>query len=85
MNDLSHHIRAYTILAGILALGVWGLVWFSHDQNMQIWIAASMSLCYAIWGVAHHAAEEKLHIRIVFDYFAVAILGFILLLGLIWV
>lgn len=82
MNELSHHIRAYSILAGILAVGVWGLVWFSHLRTLQIWIAFSMCLSYAIWGIAHHAAEEKLHLRVVFDYLAFGFFGFVMLITL---
>ena len=84
MNDFSHHIRAYTILAGILALGIWGLVWFSYDRGFQTWIALAMCISYAVWGIAHHAAEGNLHLRIVFDYLAISFLGFVLLLSLLY-
>lgn len=84
MNDLSHHIRAYTILAGILGVGTWGIVWFSYDRVFQVVIAVAMCVSYAFWGISHHAAEEKLHLRIIVDYVAVAFLGLVLLLTLIY-
>lgn len=84
MKDLSQHLRAYTVLAGILGLGVWGLVWFSYDRALQVWIALSMCVSYATWGIAHHAAEGKLSLRIIFDYLAISFLGFSLLISLLY-
>ncbi len=84
MSDLNRHLRAYTMLAGILAVGLWGIVYFAFDRNVQTWIAVSMCVCYALWGIAHHAVEEKLQFRIVIEYLAMSLLGLVILVSLLY-
>jgi EamA domain-containing membrane protein RarD len=84
MNDLGNHIRAYTVLSGILAIGAWGLIWFSYDKGIQAWISLSLCVSYAIWGIIHHSIDGKLYLKAVIDYLVISFIGLIILLTLLY-
>lgn len=84
MPELTRHIRAYTVLALILSLGTWGMVWFAYDRAIQTWIALSLSVSYSIWGIVHHTLEEKFNLRVFLDYLAISFFGFMILISLLY-
>lgn len=78
------HIKSYTILSLILALSLWGLVWFSYDKSLQIIITLALCFSYVIWGIIHHFIEGKLYPKVIFDYVAMAFLVLVILLSVIY-
>jgi hypothetical protein len=75
MKDASNHIYHYLPLIGILLAGFVGMFYFSFDRSFQFVIMTAMSFSYVTWGVVHHYVHDDLHITVVLEYIAVAILG----------
>lgn len=78
-KDLSH----YMVLFGILMAGFVGLVLFPYDKIFQIAVTAGLVSSYVSWGIAHHFLHGDLHLKIVIEYLAVALLGFVIILSMV--
>lgn len=83
IEDLREHFGHYLALVFILAFGVGALIFFQRIPQMQI-ISLFLTTCfYVFWGIVHHYLEGDLHLRIVLEYAAVAILGFLIIWSII--
>ncbi len=82
IEEIKEHLSHYLVLLFILVSG--GLAfWYFHRfpqiQTVSIFLTASF---YVLWGVVHHYLEGDLHLRILAEYVAVALLGFLVLFTL---
>ncbi|MFZ3301927.1 MAG: hypothetical protein WA152_04410 [Microgenomates group bacterium] len=84
MKSFIKHISHYFSLMTIFIAGVVGFYVFSYDQSFQIAVVIAMSLSYVSWGVIHHAIHKDLCLSIVLEYAAIALLGSVLILSLIF-
>lgn len=78
------HFVHYLSLIGILIAGVLGFYLFSYDRLFQIGIASALAAAYVSWGVIHHTIHKDICLSIVLEYVAVAILGVVMVLSLIY-
>ncbi|HCR36433.1 hypothetical protein A2130_02080 [Candidatus Woesebacteria bacterium GWC2_33_12] len=78
------HIPHYVSLISIFIAGLIGFYVFLYDTYFQVAIAVALSFAYVSWGVIHHAAHKNICWTIIFEYVAVAILGLIMVLTLIF-
>ncbi len=81
--DIKEHLGHYLVLLFILISGAFSFVYFQRfpqSQIVSIFLTASF---YVLWGVIHHHLEGDLHPRIIFEYLAVSLLGFLILWSMI--
>jgi hypothetical protein len=78
------HLPHYISLIGILAAGLLGFYVFSYDRLFQIGIAVALALSYISWGIVHHFVHKDICFAVVLEYVAVAILGLVAVLSLIY-
>jgi len=83
MKHFSKHLPHYLTLIGILLIGLFGFVIFSHDRVFQVAIAIAIALSYVVWGIIHHFLHKDLYLIVLVEYMAVALLGLIIVLSLI--
>lgn len=84
MKNFIKHISHYFSLITIFVAGIVGFYVFAYDQSFQVAVVIAMSLAYISWGVIHHAIHKELCLAIVLEYTAIAILGSVLILSLIF-
>lgn len=84
MQNLLKHLPHYISLIGILTAGLIGFYTFSYDRFFQVGIVIALSLSYISWGIIHHTIHKDICLTIVLEYVAVAVLGTVLVLGLIF-
>ncbi len=78
-ENIKEHFGHYLVLLFILTFGAFAFFYFQRHpqaQTVSIFLTASF---YVLWGIIHHYLEGNLHIRIIFEYLAVALLGFLIL------
>ena len=84
MRRISKHLQHYLPLLGILSAGVFGFTVFSYDKIFQIILAISTACAYVSWGIIHHHIHKDLHPSVVVEYFAIAILGIVIVFSLLF-
>lgn len=84
MQSLIKHFPHYISLIGILVAGLIGFYAFSYDHFFQIGIVVALSLSYISWGIIHHTLHKDICLTIVLEYVAIAILGTVMALSLIY-
>ncbi len=77
---IKEHLTHYLVLLFILGFGGWAFFYFQRFPQAQIVSAFLTASFYVIWGIIHHYQEGDLHIRVVMEYLAMALLGFLILL-----
>jgi hypothetical protein len=82
MKHLVKQLSHYIPLIGILVTGFTGMILFSTDRNFQQVIMIAVSASYVSWGMVHHLAHKDLTFTIILEYFAVALLGLIIVFSL---
>lgn len=83
LSDFKEHLGHYLVLLFILTFGAFAFFYFQRHpqaQTVSIFLTASF---YVLWGIIHHYLEGNLHIRIILEYIAVALLGFLILWSII--
>jgi uncharacterized membrane protein YjjP (DUF1212 family) len=83
LSDIKEHANHYLVLLFILAFGALAFWYFQRMPQVQVLSVFITAIFYVIWGTVHHYLENDLHLRVVFEYAAVALLGFLILLTLI--
>lgn len=78
MKDLKH----YLALMAILSVGLGAFLFFSYNHSAQIGIIIALSAAYVVWGIIHHTLKKELHLRIILEYFLVAVLASIVVIFL---
>lgn len=83
-TEITKHLVHYFALAAISTSALWGIYSFYYDQAFQTAIAVSLGMAFVAWGVIHHHIHGDLHLKIVLEYIATAVLGIAVLLVIIW-
>lgn len=81
--DIKEHIGHYLVLLFILTFGVCAFLYFRRFPQAQIVSIFLTTSFYVLWGIIHHHLEGDLHLRIVLEYVAIALLGFLILWSLV--
>lgn len=81
---MKSHISHYLVLLSIFVLGLFFFVYFSYNRRVQSWCVIGMSIAYFFWGMIHHSLEKNLHLKVVIEYFLIALLGAVLVISLIY-
>jgi len=81
INKIYQNRTHYLILFAGLFLG---LIFFFSFPSLKIGSVIGLCLFYFFWGVFHHWLEKDLHIKIILEYFLVALIACFILLSLIW-
>lgn len=77
------YVLHYLILLFILAFGIFAFFYFQRFPQAQTVSSFLTAVFYVLWGVVHHWLEGDLHFRIILEYTAVSLLGFLILITLI--
>jgi len=72
----------YLILTVLVSVAITLTLYFNGNKNYQQTIIIGLSILYIVWGIIHHLKEKTLRARIVLEYVLYAILGCILVIGL---
>lgn len=83
-QHFTRHLPHYLSLFGVVLVAGYGLYIFRFDKYFQSAIAISAGVAYVVWGVIHHHVIDQAHHKIHFEYLSIALLGVIVLLGVIW-
>lgn len=84
VKKASQHLQHYLPLIGILVAGAFGFMAFSYDQMFQAAIALALAASYFVWGIIHHHLHRDLHLSVVLEYFAIAVLGIVIVFSLLF-
>lgn len=82
-KDVREHLGHYLVLLFILVFGAIAFFYFQRfpqAQTVSIFLTASF---YVLWGIVHHYLEGDLHLRVIMEYVAIALLGFLILWSII--
>lgn len=82
MKKPLHHLVDYLILSFLVSTGILLVLIFNGNPLLQRFIIISLSLIYIIWGVIHHLREQTFHPQIALEYFLFALLGTVIVIGL---
>jgi len=83
LSDIKEHGSHYLVLLLILAVGLVSFIFFQRFPQAQIMSVFLTAVFYVLWGVVHHYLEGDLHLRIILEYAAVGLLGFLVLFSVI--
>jgi hypothetical protein len=75
-------ILDYLLLTFLVSMAIILTLYFNGNKNYQQIITIGLSLLYIVWGIIHHAREKTLQARIILEYVLFALLGSILVIGL---
>lgn len=67
-RELKTHWRSYTVLAFLLALGIFAFVLSWPNHGLQRVVAVAFGVGYALWGVRTHVKTKFITPRVVFEY-----------------
>lgn len=81
---MKKHLIHYLILLSLFTFGLFFFVYFGYNRIIQSWCVIAMSIAYFLWGIIHHYLEKNLYLKVVIEYFLVALLGAILVISLIY-
>lgn len=82
MKKPLRHILDYLILTLIVTVAVVATLYFNGSKNIQLGIIIGFSILYIVWGILHHKKEKTLETSIVIEYSLMALLGCLLVIGL---
>ena len=84
MEPFKRHAKHYIPLLGIMIAGILGFLFFSYDRIFQVALATALCTSYVAWGIVHHKLHDDFDLFVFFEYFAVALLGLVMVLFLIY-
>lgn len=79
LNKIKKDFVHYLVLAVILNIGLGAFWYFQYLRTIQLWVVAFTSVAFVTWGIIHHYLCQELHLRVVLEYLATAILGFLVI------
>ena len=80
MKRQDTHLTHYLILlSGLGLLGVFFIL-FRFNEGLQVLVGGLGCIFYILWGVFHHALEERITKLIIFEYVSFGLLAFLLML-----
>ena len=83
LTEVKEHSGHYLVLLFILIFGGVSLFYFQRFPQAQVVSVFLTASFYVLWGVIHHYLEGDLHLRIILEYLAIALLGFLILWSII--
>jgi len=81
---MKDHLTHYLILLSIFAFGIFFFLYFSYNRSIQAWCVVMTSVSYFLWGMVHHYLEKNLYLKVIIEYFLVALLGAGLVISLLF-
>ncbi len=72
----------YLILTFIVSAAIVSILFFNGSKNFQLITIFGLSFLYITWGLVHHYREGNLSSKIALEYILFAILGTLLVVGL---
>jgi len=81
--DIKEHLGHYLVLLFILLFGILAFIYFQRFPQTQIISVFLTASFYVLWGIIHHFLEGDLNIRVILEYLAVALLGFLIIWGVV--
>lgn len=82
MKKSVRSIFDYLILTFIVSLAIALILFFNGNHYYQQLIIIGLSILYIVWGILHHLKEKTLHSKVVLEYVLFALLGCIVVIGL---
>jgi len=83
LKDVREHLGQYLVLLFILFFGALAFFYFQRFPQAQIVSIFLTASFYVLWGIVHHYLEGDLHPRVIMEYVAIALLGFLVLFTLV--
>ncbi|PIU03870.1 hypothetical protein COT44_01135 [Candidatus Shapirobacteria bacterium CG08_land_8_20_14_0_20_39_18] len=65
----------YLVLVVILSTGIQAFLFFDFNRTSQMIVLLFTSLAYLIWGIVHHWLYDDLHLKVLAEYFSLAVLA----------
>lgn len=84
LKDLSFHWAHYIILVTILFIGIVMFYIMRFHSSLQVSVLIMTSFAYILWGVIHHWLEDDFHLKVLVEYFVIAVLADILIITLLF-
>ncbi|MFC1649197.1 hypothetical protein ACFL2C_00605 [Patescibacteria group bacterium] len=84
MRKFTKEFNHYLPLIGIILAGTLGVILFSYDQVFQAILAIVVAACYVLWGLVHHHLHHDLEFNVFVEYLAIASIGVMIVLTLIY-
>ncbi len=78
-EGIKEQLGHYLVLLFMLTFGGIALFYFQRYPQAQVISLFLTASFYVLWGIIHHYQKGDLHLRIILEYVAIAILGFIIL------
>ena len=82
MKKPNRSILDYLLLTLIVSIAIILTLFFNGNQYYQQLVIIGLSVLYIVWGIIHHLMEKTLQARIVLEYLLYALLGSIVVIGL---
>ena len=76
------HIVDYLILSLLVSVAVILVLIHNGNKQYQQYIIIGLSMLYVLWGYVHHQREKTYQPKIILEYVLFALLGCILIIGL---
>lgn len=84
MRNISKEFNHYIPLVGVILAGTLGMLLFSYDQIFQAIMATVVAFCYVLWGMVHHHLHSDLEFNVFVEYLAIASIGLMIVLSVIF-
>jgi c-di-AMP phosphodiesterase-like protein len=72
----------YLFLTIIVSVAILLILLFNGSKYIQQVIVLSLSILYIVWGMIHHLKQNTFQARIILEYVLFALIGSILVIGL---
>lgn len=72
----------YLFLTIFASVAIIFTLYFNGNKNYQQIVIITLSILYIVWGGIHHFKEKTLQARIMLEYMLFALLGCIIVIGL---
>lgn len=72
----------YLVLTIIVSVAILLILLFNGNKFYQQITVVGLSILYIVWGVIHHTKEKTIQAQIVLEYVLFALLGCIIVIGL---
>ena len=80
IQEFKSHKVAYSVLLIVVLVFALSFLHAWPNRTMQKMISISMGVFYFLWGIVVHVKSDHISTKIVFEYFAMALLSVCLLL-----
>lgn len=84
MKRVTRHLQHYLPLMGVVFVGFFGFWFLRYDKSLQMAVSIATGSAYVAWGIIHHHIHRDLHISVVVEYLAIAILGLVIIFSMLF-